>query len=182
MPDAVETVAERAGRVEEDLDVALFEQLYDEYGEDLRAYACRFLGDSSQAEDVIQEVFLRAWRNPGKLLSSHARQWLYVVARNHMVDLCRAGRTTPRPEPVADTDAGWHDDVWDRLSDRWALAEALAGLSAEHRDVITHVYFRGMSTAEAARALDIPEGTVKSRTFYAMRALRSALAARGVTK
>jgi RNA polymerase sigma-70 factor, ECF subfamily len=62
----------------------------------------------------------------------------------------------------------------------WVVADAVGTLSAEHRDVLLETYYRGRSVAEAARRLGIPEGTVKSRTHYALRALRLALEERGV--
>lgn len=63
----------------------------------------------------------------------------------------------------------------------WAVAEALASLRPDHRDVLVETYFRGCSAAEAAAALGIPAGIVKSRTFFALKALKVALEERGLT-
>jgi len=182
MSGTARTTERRRPRLDDDIEVAVFEQVYEEYADDLYAYACRYLGDRDRAGDVVQEVLLRAWRHPEKLLGSHARPWLFTVARNHMVDLHRANRAVPTADVTDNQAEPSSDDLYDRLVDRWALGEALATLSAEQRAVIDHIYFRGLSTAETARALTIPEGTVKSRTFYAMRQLRAALVAQGVTK
>ena len=72
------------------------------------------------------------------------------------------------------------DDA-DRVLESWIVSDALRALSPEHREVIVETYYRGKSVAEAAATLRIPAGTVKSRTYYALRALRLALSERGVT-
>jgi RNA polymerase sigma-70 factor (ECF subfamily) len=72
------------------------------------------------------------------------------------------------------------DDIDARL-DRLLISDAMMALSAEHRTVLVETYYKGRSVAEAADVLGVPPGTVKSRTFYALRALKLALAERGVT-
>ena len=66
--------------------------------------------------------------------------------------------------------------------DRWLIAEALSGLSAEHRTVISAAYFEGRSVADISARLRIPEGTVKSRLHYGLRTLRLILQEKGVTR
>ena len=72
------------------------------------------------------------------------------------------------------------DDDADRTLESWAVADALASLRPDHRRVIIETYYRGCSVAEAAATLGIPPGTVKSRTFYALKALKLALQERGL--
>lgn len=72
------------------------------------------------------------------------------------------------------------DDELERAVESWAVAEALAALRQEHREVLLEVYYRGRSVKEASATLGIPPGTVKSRTYYALRALRLALEERGL--
>ena len=72
------------------------------------------------------------------------------------------------------------DDDADRTLESWAVADALASLRPDHRRVIVETYYRGCSVAEAAATLGIPAGTVKSRTFYALKALKLALQERGL--
>ena len=72
-------------------------------------------------------------------------------------------------------------DQVDAMLDEWIVAEALDRLTPEHRAVIVECYYRGRTTNEAAEALHIPAGTVKSRTHYALRALRLAMQEMGVT-
>lgn len=71
------------------------------------------------------------------------------------------------------------DDI-SRALESWTFAEALADLSPEHRSVLIETYYRGRSVSEAAAALGIPPGTVKSRSYYALRALKLALEERGL--
>lgn len=162
---------------------AVMQQLHDEHAAALWGYCLRLTSnDHARAEDVLQETMLRAWRNWGRLEESHGsvRSWLYTVARNIVIDDWRT-RRAQREITVADPPdvAGSVDEV-DRLLQSWIVADALSALSAEHRAVVIECYYRGSSVAQAAARLGIPEGTVKSRTHYALRALRLALQERGV--
>ncbi len=137
-------------------------------------------GDRARAEDLVQETLLRAWRHPRVLDQSQrsARAWLCTVARNLAIDEWRSRRS--QVEVVTDTlpedpRAFRADEEIDRRLQSWVVAEALAQLSADHRAVLVECYYRGRSVAEAARVLDVPEGTVKSRAHYALRALRLVL-------
>jgi RNA polymerase sigma-70 factor (ECF subfamily) len=164
-------------------DERLLRALYDEHGGPLLGYVLRLTGgDRLQAEDVVQETLLRAWRHPEALAGRPVRPWLFTVARNLVVDLHRARRSRPREtgidEQLIMTAAG-SDDI-DRALESWTVAEALSDLSPQHRAVIIETYYRGRSVAEAAKALGIPPGTVKSRSYYALRALKLALEERGL--
>lgn len=137
-------------------------------------------GDRHQAEDVVQETLLRAWRHPAALEDRPIRPWLFTVARNLVVDAHRARRARPLETGDAGlTSVPAADDIG-RALESWMFAEALADLSAEHRTVLIETYYRGRSVAEAASALGIPPGTVKSRSYYALRALKLALEERGL--
>lgn len=162
---------------------ALLRALVDEHGRALLGYATRLTGDRGLAEDVVQETLLRAWRHAGALDPARGplRPWLFTVARNVVVDVMRARRV--RPWEVGDSALALvpaADDV-ERAVETWAVEEALAGLSQEHRSVLIETYYRGSSVAEAADRLGIPPGTVKSRAFYALRELRLRLQENGVT-
>jgi RNA polymerase sigma-70 factor (ECF subfamily) len=107
--------------------------------------------------------------------------WLFAMARNRVIDRMR--RRAVRPEVVVDlTDRALaHDDLeLDRVLEAWQLAEGLSALSDDHRAAIVEVYYRGRSVAEAAAELGIPEGTVKSRVYYGLKALRLRLEEMGV--
>jgi RNA polymerase sigma-70 factor (ECF subfamily) len=158
--------------------------LYDAHASVLLGYALRLTGgDRARAEDVVQETLVRAWRNIDRLDESVApvRPWLFTVAHRVAIDAHRARRA--RPVEVGDEMLAvlpGLDDVEATL-DRVVVTEALDSLSREHRAVIVETYYRGRSVAEAAQVLGVPPGTVKSRCYYALRALKLALAERGVT-
>ncbi len=162
---------------------ALLERLHGEHGAALWGYCLRLTGhDRARAEDVVQETLLRAWRNSDRLDESQGsvRSWLFTVARNIVIDEWRSRHARSELSVAEVPEGGTPVDGTDRLLMSWVVAEALRTLSSEHRAVLLECYFRGASVAEAARRLDIPEGTVKSRTHYALRALRLALQEMGV--
>jgi RNA polymerase sigma-70 factor (ECF subfamily) len=159
-------------------DDELLRALHDEHAPALWSYAVGLTnGDRSRAQDVVQETLLRAWRNPSVLAQQQgsARAWLFTVARRIVIDEWRAARrrgeviTDQVPEPAVS------DDMAQRTVDRQVVLQALLALSPEHRAVLVECYFRGATVTEAAQTLGIPPGTVKSRTHYALRALRLAM-------
>jgi RNA polymerase sigma-70 factor, ECF subfamily len=166
-------------------EVALMQQVHDEHADVLWRFCLRLVGnDRAHAEDVAQETLLRAWRHRTVLEGPPAavRSWLFTVARNIVIDDWRSRRTRPEV-PVAEVpeQRRGDDDQSDQLLLSWMVAEALTHLSEDHRTVLLECYYRGRSVAEAARLLGVPEGTVKSRTHYALRALRLALEEMGVS-
>lgn len=170
------------GRVsEQDADAAFLRALSAEHGEALLAYATRLTGDHGRAEDVVQETLLRAWRNVRQLTADDRslRPWLFTVAAHLATDQQRARRARPAevgPEPLGTAAA---PDELNRALEAWQIADALSTLSVEHRQVLVETYYRGRSVAETATVLGVPPGTVKSRCFYALRALRLTLEEQG---
>ncbi len=140
-------------------------------------------GDRGRAEDVVQETLLRAWRHPDALAPDRGdvRPWLWTVARRLVIDGVRAAGSRPREVSDQMLAVLPGADELGRAVESWQVADALAGLTAEHRAVLVETYYRGRSVAEAAAVLGVPPGTVKSRSYYALRALRLILAERGVT-
>ncbi|HVD22112.1 MAG TPA: sigma-70 family RNA polymerase sigma factor [Lapillicoccus sp.] len=165
-------------------DEALIRALYTEHGRSLLAYATRLTGDRAAAEDIVQETLVRAWKHSDTLVNGKGsvRGWLLTVARNLVTD--RARSRAARPTEVAPpADAALNDphtgqDVATEVVDRMVVVDAMDTLSHEHRCVIRELYFHGRSVSEAAVALGVPPGTVKSRSFYALRAMREALETR----
>ncbi|WP_432990739.1 sigma-70 family RNA polymerase sigma factor [Dactylosporangium sp. CA-233914] len=135
-------------------------------------------GQSEMAEDLLQETMLRAWRNLADLPTDATaiRRWLFIVARNLAIDLARA--RLARPMEIHGVDVSWvrsPDDAFEGLLDRSRLHDALCKLTPEHRTVLVELYYRDASVTEAAKRIGIPEGTVRSRSFYALRAARGVL-------
>jgi RNA polymerase sigma-70 factor (ECF subfamily) len=158
--------------------------LYDAHALALLGYAVRLCdGDRARAEDLVQETLVRAWRHLDVLDPSAApvRPWLFTVAQHLAVDAYRARRARPPEVGEAAFAVVPAMDELEGTLDRIVVVDALSALSPEHRAVIVETYYRGRTVADAARVLGIPPGTVKSRCHYALRALKLALAERGVT-
>jgi RNA polymerase sigma-70 factor (ECF subfamily) len=165
------------------LDEARLIQLSDEHAPTLLGYALRLTGDRQLAEDAVQETLIRAWTHPGAFAGSGSPLgWLLTVLRNVTRDQYRASRARPREifGEVPEITAASVDDEIDLAVESWVVAEALAGLTDSHRAVLVETFYQGRSVKQAAAVLGVPEGTVKSRTFYALRALKAALVERGV--
>lgn len=165
-----------------DRDVALMQHLHDEHGAVLWRFCRRLLpNDPGRAEDVVQETLLRAWRHRTILESPPpaVRAWLFKVARNIVIDQWRSPRSHSETT-VAEVPEDGTGDETDQLLLSWVVSEALTHLSPEHRAVLRECYYCGRPIAEAATRLGVPEGTVKSRTHYALRALKLALEEMGV--
>ncbi|MCK8435495.1 sigma-70 family RNA polymerase sigma factor [Streptomyces sp. D2-8] len=156
---------------------AFIRDVYDHYGLLLVRYATRLLdGDWHKAEDIFQETAARAWKHARFLRTrgDHIRPWLFTVARNLVIDHHRARQIRPLElMPVEDLDTSW-DGMRSTITSH-AVLEALRELKEQHRTIIGLMYYLECSVAQAAEHLGIPPGTVKSRAFYAVRALRRAL-------
>jgi len=162
---------------------AAFGRLYAEHGPALLRLATALTGgDRGRAEDLVQETMLRAWTHRANLNIQHRspRAWLITVAQRLAVDAHRARQARPHEVGEAALQLTSVPDGADRALESWAVADAIRSLRSEHRTVLLETYYRGRSVAEAAAALGIPPGTVKSRTFYALRALKLALEERGL--
>ena len=161
---------------------ALMQQLHDDHAAALWGYCLRLTGhDRARAEDVVQETLLRAWRHLDVLHTSRGsvRGWLYQVARNIVIDEWRTKRSQSEFTMGEVPEVGAQDDHTDQALLSWVVADALSTLSDDHRAVLLACYYRGLSVAEASARLGVPPGTVKSRTHYALRALKLALEERG---
>lgn len=165
-------------RVDLGSDAEFVHTLHDAHAHAVYSFCLRFTGDSQRAEDIVQEVLVRAWRNAATLRKDERpiRPWLFTVARNLLTDAHRSQET--RPPLVSDDTAAermpGRDDIG-RAVESWTITEALERLSEEHRQVLVHAHWMGRSVSEIAEILGVPPGTVKSRTYYAVRSLRLAL-------
>jgi RNA polymerase sigma-70 factor (ECF subfamily) len=161
---------------------ASMRELYDAHGSFLFRYLLRHTRDWHKAEDILQETLVRAWRHPNARSADGewSRPWLVTVARRIAIDHVRTAMARPNEygdERLEERPA--LDDEMNRLIDIGEVRAALETLPDRLRDVLNEVYIRDRSVAETAEALAVPRGTVKSRTFYALKALREALLERG---
>ncbi|SBT38603.1 sigma-70 family RNA polymerase sigma factor [Micromonospora narathiwatensis] len=163
----------------------LIRLLYAEHAGPLLMFVMRLTGgDRQRAEDIVQETLLRAWRNAHRLGihgQGSLRPWLVTVARRIAIDEHRSEQARPAETYDRDLTAFAEADSTDRVLRTMTVADALRTLSQSHREILVATYFRGRTVPEAAEELGLPLGTAKSRVYYALRALRTALQDRGVT-
>jgi RNA polymerase sigma-70 factor (ECF subfamily) len=157
---------------------ALTRSLYEEHGRSLLAYATRLTGDRAAAEDVVQETLVRAWKHAEDLVEGKGsvRGWLLTVARNIVTDRARARAVRPAEVAESPERPPVERDHSESVVNTMVVLDALDQLSPEHREVLVELYYRGRSVTEAAKELGVPPGTVKSRSYYALRALRAVMA------
>jgi RNA polymerase sigma-70 factor (ECF subfamily) len=152
--------------------------LYRSYGAELYGFAVKRLGDAHLAEELVQDVFTRAWRSARQYSPERGsvRTWLYAIARNALVDAeRRRGRRPPAPPQHDVGEVADPQEPIELSLLRYQIQLALSRLTFEHRQVLILAHFRGLSVAEIASLTGLPEGTVKSRLHYAARNLRLAL-------
>jgi RNA polymerase sigma factor (sigma-70 family) len=163
-----------------------FARLYDRYCDAAYAVAVRVVRDRELAADVVQNAFLAIWQqarqyDPQRGQPSH---WILTVTHHKAVDVVRREdrrRADPLDEryDAQDTGPATDERAWLSMT-REQVRAALAKLPDPHREVIELAYFAGYSQSELAERLALPLGTVKSRTFAAMAALRRTLNEAGV--
>lgn len=150
--------------------------------------ARRLTGDDAEAEDLVQETLIRAYRAVGRFDGRYPRAWLLTILRNTRINMVRkrrpliadnseellahapAGGSDGRPGPEEDVLGGAFEGP---------VADAFHGLSEIHRQVVALVDIDGLSYREAAETLGVPEGTVMSRLHRARTAMRERLVAVG---
>ncbi|WP_329529476.1 sigma-70 family RNA polymerase sigma factor [Streptomyces sp. NBC_01462] len=159
--------------------------LYLEHGPALYSYVLRMLGgDTYRAEDILQETLLRCWnkQNVADGEGMAVRPWMFRVARNLVIDAHRTRMARPleiNGNPWLDDMCAEADDI-DRMLSSVVVQDALRSLTPAHREALRATIFADRTTQQAAEALGVPQGTVKSRVYYALRSLKSALAESGM--
>jgi RNA polymerase sigma-70 factor (ECF subfamily) len=161
---------------------------YTAHGPELYRFLLRGLGDPGAAQDVVQETFLRAWRSAERYdpVLASLRVWLFAIARNAMVDHARAAGVRPWHStlvdpPAVEASAPTVDDPTEALVRSWVVEEALLRLTPEHRTALVETQLKERPYGEVAGDLGVPVGTLRSRVFYALKALRVAMDEMGVT-
>ncbi len=154
-------------------------QAYAVHGAELFRFALRALGDRGHAQDVVQETFVRAWRSRARFDPELAslRVWLFAIARNVVLDQGRRERVRPWVRdvvPPADAEQSQQvePDAAERLLRGWVVEEALRRIGEDHRRAIVETYLRDRPYAEVALEFGIPVATLRTRVFYALKALR----------
>jgi RNA polymerase sigma-70 factor (ECF subfamily) len=147
-------------------DRGAFEMLYRRYVRSVFGLALRRLGDRGRAEDAVQETFASVWRSAGSYKPERgpAAPWLYAVARNAIVDRMRARDEPPGELPDTPTIEPGPAERAESSYSAWMVHRALEELPDTEREVIELAYWSGLSQSEVAEYLNIPLGTVKTRT------------------
>jgi RNA polymerase sigma-70 factor (ECF subfamily) len=149
--------------------------LYLRYSRPVFAVALRSLGDRSLAEEVVQQTFVNAWRAAARFDPAlDPAPWLYAIARRAAVDIYRRERRH-RENRRDETDMAILPPSFEGLWETWEVRSALDDLPEDERAVIEATFYRQLTHREAADALGIPVGTVKSRSHRAFRRLAGLL-------
>lgn len=165
-------------------DAAAFATLFDRHSSAVLGLLVRMMGRRPEAEELLQDVFLQAWREADRYRpeSASPKGWLLMMARSRAVDRIRSrgarerretSVTRDRPAAAAVPPAG--PERLERRERRDRVAAALADLPAEQRRAIEHAFFDGLTHREVAERLGQPLGTVKSRILLGMKKMREAL-------
>ena len=152
--------------------------LYDRYSGIVYGVALRVLGDTTAAEDVLQEVFLQLWRNPGAFDAERGRlaPWLAVIARNRAIDLLRK---RPMEDDIDELPIATSIDLEETSNQKLAVEKvrgAMQALPPEQRQALEMAFFEGLTHTEIASKTGEPLGTVKTRIRSALLALRKVFA------
>jgi RNA polymerase sigma-70 factor, ECF subfamily len=156
-------------------------ELYRRYSRRLYRFGVQTLGNTGLAEDMVQEAFVKLWRTAGDFDAQRASvcTYLFVIARSTAADIRK--RPSSRPLlPAEEADVPPEASTADQIIDGLIVHEALGTLSPAHLEVLRLAHDEDLTQSQIADRLGVPLGTVKTRMFHGMRALRTALAERGV--
>jgi RNA polymerase sigma-70 factor (ECF subfamily) len=156
-------------------------ELYTRYEGRLYGLGLKLLGDASLGEELVQETFLRVWRRASAYDPSRGSvtTFIFTIARRIAIDLWRRPSSRPFEPEVEDEAGGAHDPV-ERVVVGLTVRDALDSLSPAHREVLELSYAHDLKQSQIAERLGLPLGTVKTRTYHALRALKAALGERGL--
>ena len=161
-----------AGALSRERDVR---EAYAAHSGELYGFAVRSLGDAGLAEEAVQETFLRAWK-AGERYDPEIgslRTWLFAILRNVVIDMGRARASRPRVGPEQGIEPSV--EPLEQALVAWQVEEAMRRIGEDHRRVLLETHFRARPYAEVAEEMGVPEGTIKSRVYYGLKALRVAL-------
>ncbi|MCL0090560.1 sigma-70 family RNA polymerase sigma factor [Dehalococcoidia bacterium] len=149
-----------------------FSELYDRFAERVFRYALTLLRDRQLAEEVAQETMVCVWQGAGKFSGrSQVSTWIFGIARKQAHNLLRQETKCKRLFPEATT----LPDPADVVESKYQVLGAVEALPPEQREIVFLTFYAGLPYREIANLLDVPEGTVKSRMYYAKRKLAEML-------
>ncbi|MDP9068019.1 MAG: sigma-70 family RNA polymerase sigma factor [Actinomycetota bacterium] len=157
-------------------DTDAFGELYDIFERPVYSVALRTTNDRQRAEEVVQDTFLKIWRNAARF-DPHkgiAGAWIFTIAKRAAIDASRRERRTPVPSEFSPEEASV-PDATDELGASWEVNLALSTLPEDQRRVIDLFVIAGFTHAEVADRLEIPLGTVKTRIYSGLKRLRRSL-------
>ena len=162
-------------------DQSALAELYDRYSSVVYAVALRVLGDTGAAEDILQEVFLQLWRNPGAFDSARGSlgAWLAVITRNRAIDSLRRRKPETDIEDVIVSVAPDLAGAADRSRVAEKIRGVLGSMPTAQSSALEMAYFEGMSHSEIATKTGEPLGTIKTRIRAGLMSLRKAFAVAG---
>ena len=154
-----------------------FDELYRRYVRAVYGFALRRLGDRDRAEDAVQEVFASVWRSARSYRPDRGpgARWLFAVARNAVTDRFRARMDVPGEVPDSPAPDAGPEERAETGWIAWRVHRALEELPENERTVLELAYWSGLSQSEVAEFLNIPLGTVKTRTRSALARLAESL-------
>jgi RNA polymerase sigma-70 factor (ECF subfamily) len=161
-------------------DSSALAELYDRFAGGMLALAQRIVGRGTEAEDIVHDVFLEAWRHSADYdpARGSVKAWLLLRTRSRSLDLQKSARVSKQARGLPED---WLSELGDPTLDTTAgvdqarIRQVLTILTPEQREVLLLGYFEGLSSSEIAEVIGVPIGTVKSRVAAALSALRSAL-------
>jgi RNA polymerase sigma-70 factor, ECF subfamily len=158
-----------------------FDELYRRYEPRLYGLGLQMLGDQSLAEELVQETFVRLWQQARRFDPSRGSvsTFVYTIGRHTAVGLWRRPSSRPFPPDAAQAEPATTDPV-EGVAEGLVVRDAMDSLSSAHRQILELFYVKDRKQVEIAELLGIPLATVKTRAFYALRALKVALQERGV--
>lgn len=148
--------------------------LYDYYSDALYGVITKVITDEDMAQDVLQESFVKIWKNSKKYDSSKARlfTWLYRIAYNTAIDKVRSLKNKSGKEVQIETSSVYKITSNELNQDVLDIKKHLNSLDEKYQIVINALFFEGMTQQEASEELDIPLGTIKSRLKIGLRELK----------
>lgn len=155
-------------------------ELYRRYSGRIYRFGLNLLGDAGLADELVQECFVRLWRTAGRfdLSRGTVAAYMFVMGRSIAADLRK--RPSSRPLMLVDeAQIPAQPDSVDQILETLMMRDALDSLSAAHREVLILVHAEGLTQSQIAERLGLPLGTVKTRMYHGLRALRAALGERG---